>query len=178
MPFFGVPAPRQERGGAANVRIVIKDMETDEEVRGKAYVHWCSWQETYPGMMDGAYLAARTLEKCEEKAFRWRDGILVAKDGERVAGFVGFGAAGDSLPDAGEVFALYVLPEYCGQGVGGALMDAALERLRQYRRVCLWVLKENARAIRFYEKRGFRRDGAEKYSETVGAVGIRMVLQR
>ena len=158
--------------------IQIKKMETDGEVRGKAFVHWKSWQETYPGMMDEAYLAGRTLEVCEEKAFQWRDGILVAKDGQDVIGFVGFGAAGDALPETGEVFALYVLGAFCGQGVGTALMDAALERLAQYPRVCLWVLKENKRAIRFYEKFGFRPDGAEKFSGTVGAVGIRMMREK
>ena len=158
--------------------IRIKRMETDDEVRGKAYVHWKSWQETYPGMMDEAYLASRTLEKCEEQAFRWRDNLLVAKDGERVVGFIGYGAAGDALPETGEIFALYVLGEYAGQGVGTALMNAALDRLAAYPRVVLWVLKENKRAIRFYDKCGFRPDGTEKYAETVGAAGIRMMLER
>ena len=158
--------------------IIIKKMETDDEIRGKGFVHWKSWQETYPGLMDEAYLAGRTLEVCVEKAFRWRDNLLVAKDGERVVGFVGYGAAGDALPETGEVFALYVLQEFCGQGVGTALMDAALARLAQYPRVCLWVLKENKRAIRFYETCGFRPSGAEKYSEAVGAAAIRMVLER
>ena len=160
------------------MQIEIKKMETDEEIRGKAFVHWKSWQETYPGMMDEACLAGRTLEKCEEQAFRWRDGLLVAKDGMRVIGFVGYGAAGDALPETGEIFALYVLGAFCGRGVGTALMDAALERLRQYPRVCLWVLKENRKAIRFYEKCGFRPDGAEKYVESVGAAGIRMIRNK
>ena len=160
------------------MEIEIKKMETDGEVRGKAFVHWKSWQETYPGMMDEAYLASRTLERCEEQARRWRGSILVAKDEQRVIGFVGFGAAGDALPETGEVFALYVLSAFCGQGVGTALMDAALARLAQYPRVCLWVLKENKRAIRFYEKFGFRPDGAEKFSGTVGAVGIRMTREK
>ena len=158
--------------------IQIKKMETDAEIRGKAFVHWKSWQETYPGMMDEACLASRTPEKCEEQAFRWRDNILVAMDGAQVIGFVGYGAAGDALPETGEVFALYVLSAFCGQGVGTALMDAALERLAVYPRVCLWVLKENKRAIRFYEKFGFRPDGAEKFSGMVGAVGIRMTREK
>lgn len=159
------------------MEIRIKRMESDAEIRGKAYVHWRSWQATYPGMMDEAYLASRTLERCEEQAFRWRDNLLVAKDGDRVVGFVGYGESGDALPETGEVFALYVLPEYCGRGVGTALMDAALEKLKQYPRVCLWVLKENKTAIRFYEKCGFRPDGAEKYVETIGAAGIRMLKE-
>ena len=153
-------------------------METDEEVRGKAFVHWKSWQETYPVMMDEAYLASRTLEKCEEQAFCWRDNILVAKDGAQVIGFVGYGSAGDALPETGEVFALYVLGAYAGQGVGTALMNVALARLAEYPRVCLWVLKENKRAIQFYGKCGFRPDGTEKFSETVGAAAIRMMLER
>ena len=31
--------------------IVIKRIETEEEIRGKAYVHWKAWQEAYPGMI-------------------------------------------------------------------------------------------------------------------------------
>ena len=27
------------------MNIVIKKMETDAEIKGKAYVHWKSWQE-------------------------------------------------------------------------------------------------------------------------------------
>ena len=81
-------------------------METDDEIRGKAYVHWKAWHETYPGLVSEAYLAGLTLESMEEKAFRWLDNILVAKEGERVVGFVGFGAAGDALPGTGEIFAL------------------------------------------------------------------------
>lgn len=33
------------------MQITIKKMETDDEIRGKAYVHWKSWQEAYPGML-------------------------------------------------------------------------------------------------------------------------------
>ena len=132
--------------------IVIKPMETDEEIKGKAFVHWKCWQETYPGLVSQEYLSKLTLEKCEEKAFLWRDNILVAKEGERVIGFVGFGDHGSKEPDMGEVFALYVLPEYHGTGVGRQLMDAALEKLASYPHICLWLVKGNARALRFYEK--------------------------
>ena len=36
--------------------IIIKRMETDEEIRGKAFVHWKSWHETYPGFVSQEYL--------------------------------------------------------------------------------------------------------------------------
>ena len=62
--------------------IVIKKMETEEEIRGKAFVHWKSWQEAYPGLIKKDYLDRLTIEKCEQIAFNWQDGLLVAKDEE------------------------------------------------------------------------------------------------
>ena len=46
-----------------------------------------------------------------------------------------------------------------------------------YRIIRVWLLKENKRADRFYQKCGFAPDGNEKLSK-VGAVGIRMTLDR
>ena len=158
--------------------IVIKPMETEDEIRGKAFVHWKCWQETYPGMVDQAYLDALTLEKVQEKAFLWRDNILVAKDGDRVLGFVGYGDHGVEDPGTGEIFALYVLPEYQGTGVGRQLMEAALLELSSCPRIYLWVVKGNAWAIRFYEKCGFHLSGAEKYVPSIQAGGIQMVRER
>ena len=154
--------------------LIIKKMETDEEIRGKAYVHWQAWQETYPGMMPQAVLDARTLERCLEQSYRWPDNLLVAKDGEKVIGFAGYGESRE-IPDCGEIFALYLLAEYQGKGIGSRLLKAALEQLAEYPKICLWVLKENRKAIRFYEKHDFQPDGMEKFSEPVSAVGIRMV---
>ena len=158
--------------------ITIKPMETDEEIKGKAFVHWKCWQETYPGLVSQEYLSKLTLEKCEEKAFLWRDNILVAKEGARVIGFVGFGNHGPEEPDMGEVFALYVLPEYHGTGVGRQLMDAALEKLASYPHICLWLVKGNARALHFYEKCGFHLTGEKVYKQSVSAYGIRMLKER
>ena len=41
-------------------------------------------------------------------------------------------------------------------------MNTGLEKLRDYGKTVVWALKENEPAIRFYERYGFSRDGAEK----------------
>lgn len=158
--------------------IYIKPMESDDEIRGKAYVHWKAWQEAYPGIVDQAYLDAFTLEKCTDIAFRWPDNLLVAKDGETVIGFVGYGRCSDgALPETGEVFAIYILQEYYGQKVGYALMSAAIEKLSDYKRIAVWVLEGNRRAIRFYEKYGFRFDGTRQEIQLGTAnTEVRMIL--
>ncbi len=159
------------------MNIRIKKMETEEEIRGKAFVHWSSWHEAYPGMVSDAYLEKLSLEVCEKIAFQWPDDILIAKSGEKVVGFIGCGLSREE-ENCGEVFALYLLPEYYGKGVGLQLMAAALEYLDRYPKTGLWVLKENRRAIRFYEKCGFIATGKEIYNKNVDATEIRMILNR
>lgn len=141
----------------------IKPMETLAEMDGKGYVHYKSWQETYAGLVDAAYLRDVTEEKCVKRAREWPDNLLVAKDGERVIGFVGYGLyRDDTLPGCGEVYALYVLADYHDQRVGYELMNAAFEKLSAFQTIALWVLKGNERAIRFYQRYGFRPDGVEQ----------------
>ena len=158
--------------------IILKKMETDEEIKGKAYVHWKSWHEAYVGIVSQEYLDKLTLEKCEKMAFSWPDNTIVAKENGNVIGFVCYGDRGEEAPDAGEIFALYVLADYYGKGVGRKLMDVGLEQIKHFSQVRLWVLKENRRAIRFYEKCGFQPDGTEMTSPNISATEIRMTLKR
>lgn len=142
---------------------LIKKMESEDEINGKAYVHYKSWHETYTGLIDKKYMEGITIEKCTEIAHRWPDRVLVAKDGDKVIGFVGYGAYRENtLSDYGEIFAIYVLKEYYAKGVGYALMNTALQKLSEYKKVAVWVLKGNDRAIRFYQRYGFHFDGMEQ----------------
>jgi GNAT superfamily N-acetyltransferase len=58
----------------------------------------------------------------------------------------------------------YVTPDRWGSGVAYALHDAAVARL-DCAEVKLWVLEENARARRFYEKRGWVPNGEKRVVE-------------
>ena len=142
---------------------IIKPMQTVDEIDGKGYVHYKSWQETYSGLIDPEYLKNTTEEKCKVMAYKWTDNILVAKDGDKVIGFVAYGKYREkTLSDCGEIFAIYVLAKYYGQKVGYELMNAAFEKLADYKKIAVWVLKGNERAIKFYERYGFRFDGTEQ----------------
>jgi GNAT superfamily N-acetyltransferase len=89
----------------------------------------------------------------------------------------GGAAAGPLTPagrtgEVGELYALYLLPAWWSAGVGRALMTSALDSLRgdRYRRVVLWVLADNARARRFYERAGFTLDGGTNVLTGLGGV--------
>lgn len=87
----------------------------------------------------------------------WRK-LLAAPDGTEVYVAEVNGEPGGAV-SVGDGFlqTLYVVPSQQGSGVGSALHDLALERLRaQGNNVAkLWTLEENWNARRYYEKRGW-----------------------
>ena len=142
---------------------MLQSIKTDAEVEGMGYVLYKSWHETYTGLIDPSYLAGITLERGVKIAYTQKEKALIAVEKDRVIGFVGFGPYRDQKnSNMGEVYAIYVLKEYHNKKVGYHLMNAALEKLRHYHKIALWVLKDNQKAIHFYEKYGFRFDGTEK----------------
>jgi ribosomal protein S18 acetylase RimI-like enzyme len=140
---------------------------TAADARGIAEVHVASWRHAYRGLLPDGSLDRLSVEQREaswREAFRDRGaGVFVAEEDGRVIGFASFGPSrdGDAGPEVGEIPAIYVDPSAVGAGVGRALLDAAIEALREagYRRATLWVLEANAHARRFYERAGWRWDG-------------------
>ena len=133
-----------------------------------ANVHVASWQAAYRGIIPDAILDA--LDVSEREA-RWIANIrethrtvLLAKVDGLACGFCSFEAARDADLSAadGQITAIYVTQEHWGHGPGQALFEAALLALAQagFSSASVWVLEENARARRFYEKYGFEPDGA------------------
>lgn len=159
---------------------IIKQMQTVDEIEGKGYVHYKSWQETYKGLIDPEYLKNITEEKCKTIAHKWTDNIIIAKDGDKVIGFVAYGRCrSEEINDCGEIFAIYVLADYYGQKVGYELMNAAFEKLAAFKKIAVWVLKGNERAIKFYERYGFRFDGVEQEIKLgTSNTELRMIFER
>jgi ribosomal protein S18 acetylase RimI-like enzyme len=89
--------------------------------------------------------------------------VIVAEAGEGLAGYLILGAWTklDSSQHVLEVKGLAVDPARQGEGVGGALLDAGIERARGEgrRKMTLRVLGRNDGARRLYESRGFEIEG-------------------
>ncbi|GGS40051.1 N-acetyltransferase [Streptomyces violaceus] len=137
------------------------------------------WQSAYRGLIPQAYLdGLSTVEDAERRRARFAQadgGVvnLVAEDaGGELVGWACHGPYRDGevcTPDA-ELYAIYVHPEHTGRGVGRALLTESVERCSRagHGRLLLWVLKENGRARRFYERAGLHADGAEEPFEVEG----------
>jgi GNAT superfamily N-acetyltransferase len=144
-----------------------------------ARVHVRSWQVGYRGLLPDAYLdGLRAEERAERYNFASEDArepaTMVATDGGMICGFATTAPARDSdLSEYGELFALYVDPDWWGRGVGAALISAARGRLLElgFHNAALWLLASNARAERFYRLDGWLPDGLSR-TETVWGVTV------
>ncbi len=99
------------------------------------------------------------------------DSLLFVADGE--TGIVGMAVGMQGLADDGagppieglcHIGMVFVAPDNWGEGIGGMLVDTVLDeaRSRGYGKAQLWAHKDNPRARRLYERRGFGRSGREK----------------
>jgi GNAT superfamily N-acetyltransferase len=164
------------------VAVVVRSARIEDAER-IARVHVTAWQVAYEKLVPQEYLDGLDIG---ERTERWRSTLsadpavsgaprpptTVAIRGEVVVGFVNVGCFRDEPENssAGELWAMYVDPEWWGAGVGDALMAATLDELDRLGAVTsfLWVLQGNGRARRFYERHGWQSDGLIKMFEVNG----------
>jgi putative acetyltransferase len=107
-----------------------------------------SWQRAYPQI---DFVARVTWWRQ-----RWRSelvpnaAIIVAAQADALIGFV-------TIDASGYLDQLVVAPDYWGSELGNALVNEAKRRSPD--RITLLVNKDNARAIRFYQRNGFAHAG-------------------
>jgi ribosomal protein S18 acetylase RimI-like enzyme len=153
-------------------RVTIRDAVPDD-ADAIAEVHVASWRWAYEGLLPASALEDLSVD---ERAAMWRQAaadpdpaarVFVAdaadEAGQRLVGFASVGTTTDedAPSGTGELFAIYLVREIAGTGVGAALMDRAVRALRSagLERATLWVLETNERARRFYERHGWVFDG-------------------
>lgn len=139
----------------------INDSKTLGEIHSK------SWKVAYKGIVPNEILETITVEKRQkyfEKALSegWEEDANIFNDDESI-GLICIGKCRDTdKPNTcGEIWGIYLLPEYWNSGIGSELIHWGLNELkkRNYDKVTLWVLEENINARKFYEKVGFKHDG-------------------
>jgi predicted N-acetyltransferase YhbS len=127
------------------------------------------WRSAYVGLIDADFLSSYAVDDARVRMREtWLADLpaghvmLVAEqDRAVVGGAILTPSRDDDLPEAGELLALYVDPGRHAGGLGTALLTTGFARMRQDVH-SLWVLEGNEPARRFYERHGFRTDGAQK----------------
>lgn len=126
-----------------------------------ADIHASAWRQAYQGIIPGLDLERFVVRR---GAYWWasnirRQGmnILVFSFDEKAAGYASFGRSRNpNLSFKGEIFELYLKPEYQGLGFGGKLFQKARSYLKanDLNSLMVWALIENTPACAFYRAMG------------------------
>lgn len=87
--------------------------------------------------------------------------LYMIKDDDINVGILEVGSYEDkykeNMDGIGEIRTIHIKKEYQNKGIGKIAINFAIDELKSkgYKTVCLWVKKQNYRAISFYEKFGF-----------------------
>jgi len=145
----------------STISIDIRRAEPNDAA-GIAATHDASWRYAYTGMLPHKSLDTMVRRRDEdwwERAIRHSTKILVLDIGDEIAGYVTLGPNRVStLPFEGEIYELYLKPEYQGIGFGRKLFSMARQELRRLgmQGCVVWALEDNDNAMGFYINAGGR----------------------
>ena len=160
-------------------KIIIREA-TEKDTAAMARVNVDTRRVTYQDFYPAELMAARTYQSVEtnwRKVF-WESPeienyVFVAENEQKLV--IGIMVCGPSREqdskNQGEIYILYVLPEYHGQGIGKKLVQRGIEKLLETHRtsMIIWVLSENP-ARHFYEALG----GIQVAEKEIDVGGIKL----
>lgn len=141
-----------------------------------ADIHDAAWRAAYRGLIPGAELEKMIQRRGAvwwETALRRGSRIIVLTFGDAVAGYAHVGRnRARGLPYEGEIYELYLRPEYQGLGFGRRLFVGARKELAAagFEGMTVWALAENEPALGFYRALGGR--GVARSSEAFGGQNL------
>ncbi len=165
-------------------RAVASDLEPLAALARKTYV------DAFGRSFSASDLKAHLKKNLSDERFAEflrEDVFLIAQSPAEMIGFAQIGPAkAEDYPfgigrDDQELRRIYVLKQRQGQGVGGALLEAALRipASAAARRIFLDVWEENVSARRFYERRDFKLCGKRAFrTESGTATGFDLIMVR
>lgn len=138
-----------------------------------ADVHHDAWHGAYAGIIPHRALTSMINRRGRDwwaNAVRRAASIIVIEVGGKVAGYATLGRnRARELRQQGEIYELYLRPEFQGIGLGSRLFAAARRRLseRGLRGLVVWALEDNANALSFYAGAGGRdmAEGVEVFDQ-------------
>lgn len=159
---------------------------------GIADVQVASWRAGYAHVFPETVLYADDFDGSRRRfwtSWRFAPGHRVAVavvpegEGERVVGFASYGPERErarGFTGRGELWAFYLHPDVWGTGIADRLIDHAHERLlaEGFADAVLWVLDDNPRARRFYERHGWSATGIDATLDLAGGDPVAEVEYR
>jgi len=156
------------------VEIQVRDARPGD-ASALADIHAAAWREAYLGIIptvEVERMISRRGSVWWLGAVRRGRHIAVLDFGGKLAGYASFGRGRVHGLPQGEVYEIYLRPEYQGVGLGRRLFQATRGRLarRRLSGLVVWSLADNERACAFYRALG----GVEKAKAIERLGGVKL----
>ena len=131
-----------------------------EDARAISEAHRASWMHAYGGLIPHIPLTKmveRRVEKWWRRATNGPATLLVVDVAGEIAGYATVGVnRARGLPHEGEIYEIYIRPEYQGIGLGTRLFNEARELLTSLgcRGMVVWCLEDSNLTTQFFRSQG------------------------
>lgn len=161
------------------------EASTEEHFYAMSLIHALGWRDTYEDALPAEWMEENVTDDRWVDTFRRyaQEGVnhgLLLYRGETPVSCITYGPARIGVQDHGggeivnfdaagyegwgEVISFYTHPDERAKGYGGLLMEEAVRRLKGdgFPHAYVFVLRENEKSRRFYERHGFVWDGTHQ----------------
>lgn len=156
----------------------IRYLSPEDDLCEVSNVYEKSWKSAYKDIIPQDYLDSIPVGQWAKNVNKSDRYNLVATENGHIIGTCGFcRSRWKKYSGYGEIVSLYFLPEYTGNGFGKIMLDKAITELKKldFENILLWVLEDNFKARKFYEKYGFTFTG-DYMNDVIGGKEVREMM--
>ena len=156
----------------------IRYINQEDDLFEISNIYESSWKFAYKDIIPQDYLDSIPKGRWANSITKKGMNNLVLIENGIVLGTASFcESRWEKYSNYGEMVSIYFLPDYIGKGYGNHLLNKCMEELKSfgYSKLLLWVLEDNSRARRFYEKNGFI-SSDEYIDDNIGGKDLREVM--
>lgn len=157
--------------------VEIRHIKQGDDRLAISHIYEESWKFAYKNIIPQSYLdsipTGRWASSLDKEGMNTlvliEDGMFIGTSSYCKSRFPDFS-------DFGEIVSIYFLPQYIGKGYGKLLLDAVIGELEQlgFDEIFLWVLENNLRVRKFYEKASFTLSG-NYLDDSIGGKELREI---
>lgn len=156
----------------------IRYINSNDDLLEISGIYEKSWKFAYKGIIPQDYLDGIPTGHWAKSLNNNGMNNLLLIENSQIIGTACFGKSRwKKYSDYGEIVSIYFLPDYISKGYGKILLNKCVDELNKlgFHKILLWVLEDNHKARKFYEKNEFI--CSEEYlNDSIGGKELREVM--
>lgn len=156
--------------------VSIRLCEEDDDFESLREIYATAMKATYKGVLPESALQNINGESLEQDAgFQmdelWEQQLLVEVDDKLIGGCRFIESQSPFFKGQGEIYALYVLPQYKHGSIQRTLLEVAIDKLQdKYQKICVWLYDKDLASQKFYKQLDFQDSEITSTDDSLGKI--------